>query len=88
MIEYPCLLPGNIEATFRYTPLGVEVEWSPAVPKARHWRRPKFKAAYERARRDFFELIADQVGGPVLVVNPDAEAAAELVQAIEPPRRH
>jgi hypothetical protein len=74
LIERGFDLPFGYRATFilrrPYGPL--EVSWSPDQPRIRKPRpQRKFRAAYQAARREFFEEVAAVVGGRILILDTD-----------------
>ena len=70
LIERAFDLPFGYRATFiwRGPDEPIEVRWLPDQP---HIRKPrpqrKFLAAYQAARREFFEDVAAVVGGKILI---------------------
>jgi hypothetical protein len=83
-------LPFGYRATFRWRPeAGFEVRWSPDRPflhKPRAQRR--FFAAYQAARRSFFEDVAAVVGGKVLVIDSPGFQNFDRTEVISAPTRH
>jgi hypothetical protein len=90
LIERDLGLPFGYRATFIFRcPYGpLEVSWSPAQPrfrKPRPWQ--KFLAAYQTARREFFEEVAAVVGGGVLILDTDLKKICGH-EIIVPPTQH
>jgi len=53
----------------------IEVRWSPDQPRIRKPRpQRKFLAAYQVARREFFEGVAAVLGGRILTLDTDLKA--------------
>ena len=76
-IERSFDLPFGYRATFMWRGAddAIEVNWSPDQPRI--WKpRPqrKFLAAYQAARREFFEEVGAVVGGMILIVDTDLKA--------------
>ena len=77
LIERNFDLPFGYRATFIWRrPYGpLEVCWSPDQPCIRKTRpQRKFLAAYQAARREFFEELAVVVGGIITIVDTDLQA--------------
>ena len=77
VIERAFDLPFGYRATFIWRrPYGpLEVCWSPDQPCIRKPRpQRKFLAAYQAARREFFEELAVAVGGIITIVDTDLQA--------------
>jgi hypothetical protein len=77
LIERNFDLPFGYRATFIWhRPDGLlEVCWSPDQPCIRKPRpQRKFLAAYQAARREFFEELAVVVGGIITIVDTDLQA--------------
>ena len=90
LIERTFDLPFGYRATFilrlPYGPLGVR--WSPDHPRIRKPRpQREFRAAYQAARREFFEEVAAVVGGGVLIVDTDLKKICGH-EIIVPPTQH
>jgi hypothetical protein len=83
-------LPFGYRATFCWRPGELlEVRWTPDRPLIRKERsQRKFLAAYQIARRSFFEEVAAALGGNVLIIDgvgPQNVAGTEMISA---PTRH
>jgi hypothetical protein len=83
-------LPFGYRVTFilrrPYGPL--EVSWSPDQPRIRKPRpQREFRAAYQAARREFFEEVAAVVGGGVLILDSDLKKIWGH-EIIVPPTQH
>jgi 8-oxo-dGTP pyrophosphatase MutT (NUDIX family) len=77
-------LPFGYRATFiwRRPNEPFEVRWSPELPRIRKPRpRRKFVAAYQAARREFFEEVGAVVGGMILVVDTDLKTVAHTTSS-------
>jgi hypothetical protein len=89
VIEHAFDLPLGYCATFiwRGPDEPIEVHWSPDLPQIRKSRlQRKLLAAYETARRDFFENVATVLGGRILILGADLKACGHEV--IVPPTQH
>jgi hypothetical protein len=65
-----------------------EVSWSPDQPRIRKPRpQRKFLAAYQAARREFFEEVAAVFGGGVLILDTDLKKICGH-EVIVPPTQH
>src|SRR5262245_57325041 len=77
LIECSFDLPFGYRATFVWRPdEPFEVRWSPDQPRT--WKprpRRKILAAYQPARREFFEEVGTVIGGMMLVVVTDLKSA-------------
>jgi hypothetical protein len=83
-------LPFGYWATFiwRRSDEPFEVRWSPEQPRIRKPRpRRKFLAAYQAARREFFEDLGVVVGGAILIVDTDLKSVCGH-EVIVPPTQH
>jgi hypothetical protein len=89
LIERAFDLPFGYRATFIWRPdEPVEVRWSPDQPRIRKPRaHRKFLAAYQAARRAFFEEVGAVVGGRILIVDTDLKAICGR-EVIVPPTQH
>jgi hypothetical protein len=90
LIERAFDLPFGYEATFiwRGPNEPFEVRWSPEQPRIRKPRpHRKFLAAYQAARREFFEEVAAVSGGAILVLDTDLKAVCGR-EVIVPPTPH
>ena len=90
LIERAFDLPFGYRATFIWRrPDGpLEVCWSPDQPRIRKPRpQRKFLAAYQAARREFFEEVAAVVGGIILILDTDLKAVCGH-EVIVPPTQH
>jgi hypothetical protein len=90
LIERGFDLPFGYHATFmwRGPDEPYEVRWSPdlpRIPKPRPQR--KFLAAYQAARREFFEEVAAVFGGRVLILDTDLKKICGH-EVIVPPTQH
>ena len=90
LIERGFDLPFGYRVTFilrrPYGPL--EVSWSPDQPRIRKPRpQREFRAAYQAARREFFEEVAGVVGGGVLILDTDLKKICGH-EIIVPPTQH
>jgi hypothetical protein len=66
----------------------IEVRWSPDLPRIRNPRQQRtFLAAYQAARREFFEEVGAVLGGRVLIVNTDLKTVCGH-ELIVPPTQH
>jgi hypothetical protein len=89
LIERSFDLPFGYRATFiwRGPDEPFEVCWSPDLPRIRKPRpQRKFLAAYQTARREFFEEVAAVGGGAILVL--DTDLMANRREVIVPPTQH
>jgi 8-oxo-dGTP pyrophosphatase MutT (NUDIX family) len=89
-IERAFNLPFGYCATFIWRcPCGpLEVCWSPDQPCIRKPRpQRKFLAAYQAARREFFEELGVVVGGTILIVDTDLKTVCGH-EVILPPTQH
>jgi len=86
-LELTRALPGGCTVTFKLSPdrRRMDCYWTPSTPKPKHWRREKFRQAYFAARREFSEMVADQIGGTVLTLTPEGNTLS--VEAVRPPVR-
>src|SRR5262245_52173795 len=83
-------LPFGYRATFiwRHPDEPFEVRWSPDLPSIRKPRpQRKFLAAYQAARREFFEEVGAVVGGMILVFDTDLKTVCGH-EVIVPPTQH
>ena len=90
LIERSFDLPFGHRATFIWRcPYGpLEVRWSPDQPRIRKPRpQRKFLAAYQAARREFFDEVAAVVGGSVLILDTDQKQICGH-DVIVPPTQH
>jgi hypothetical protein len=89
LIERAFDLPFGYRATFILRrPYGLEVRWSPDQPRIRKPRpQRKFLAAYQAARREFFEEVAALFGGRVLILDTDLKKTCGH-EVIVPPTQH
>jgi hypothetical protein len=90
VIERSFDLPFGYWATFiwRRSDEPFEVRWSPEQPRIRKPRpRAKFLAAYQAARREFFEDLGLVVGGAILIVDTDLKSVCGH-EVIVPPTQH
>jgi hypothetical protein len=90
LIERSFELPFGYRATFiwRRPDELFEVRWSPEQPRIRKPRpQRKFLAAYQAARREFFEEVGAVIGGMILVVDTDLKTACAH-DVIVPPTQH
>jgi hypothetical protein len=90
LIERNFDLPFGYRATFIWRrPYGpLEVCWSPDRPCIRKPRpQRKFLAAYQAARREFFEELAVVVGGIITIVDTDLKTVSGH-EVIVPPTQH
>ena len=86
MIRHTARLPHGYEVEFSWAPGTMNVAWSPDVPRIRSRRAwNKFRAAYNTARREFSELVANSIGGRGTIAIVDIDGPIEVV---EPPVRH
>ena len=87
MIKHTATLPCGYRVEFSWSTGNMTVAWVPDVPVIRSPRhRRKFFAKYVKARREFLELVALQLGGSVGVLDLSRDRAAFGV--IEQPVRH
>ena len=89
VIERSFDLPFGYRATFICRPdEPFEVCWSPDLPRIRKPRpQRKFLAAYQAARREFFEEVGAVVGGGVLIVDTDLKTVCGR-EVVVPPTQH
>jgi hypothetical protein len=90
LIERAFDLPFGYRATFiwRRPDEPFEVRWSPYQPRIRKPRpQRKFLAAYQAARRVFFEEVGAVVGGTVLILDTDLKKQRGH-EVIVPPTQH
>jgi hypothetical protein len=90
VIERAFDLPFGYCATFiwRRVDEPFEVHWSPDQPRIRKPRsQRKFLAAYQAARREFFEDVAAVVGSRILTLDTDLKAVCGH-EVIVPPTQH
>jgi hypothetical protein len=90
LIERSFDLPFGYRATFiwRGPDEPFEVCWSPDLPRIRKPRQQrKFLAAYQAARREFFEEVGVVVGGRVLIVDTDLKTVCGR-EVVVPPTQH
>jgi hypothetical protein len=89
-IERTFQLPFGYRATFLWRPDRIDIQWEPSLPTIRKERpRRRFIAAYEAARRSFFEEVAAVIGGSIAIIDTDKTmqqiASTETICA---PTRH
>jgi hypothetical protein len=90
VIERSFDLPFGYRATFiwRRPDEPFEVRWSPNRPRIGKSRpQRKFLAAYQAARRKFFDDVAAVGGGMILIVDTDLKTVCER-EVIVPPTQH
>jgi hypothetical protein len=90
LIERSFNLPFGYRATFvwRRADEPFEVRWSPEQPRISKPRpQRKFLAAYQAARREFFEGVSAVLGGMILIVDTDLKTVCGH-DDIVPPTRH
>ena len=90
LIERSFDLPFGHRATFvwRRPDEPFEVRWWPDQPRIRKPRpQRKFLAAYQAARREFFEEVGAVLGGKILVVDTDLKTVCGH-EVIVPPTQH
>jgi hypothetical protein len=90
VIKHAFDLPFGYRATFIWGRPDwlIEVRWSPDLPRIRKPRpQRRFLAAYQAARREFFEEVAAVVGGRVLIFDTDLRTIRGH-EAIVPPTQH
>jgi hypothetical protein len=84
--DYTVSLPHGYTATFSYQLHAtdkVRVQWEPATPVIRSPKhRRKFFEAYAHERRKFWQQVASEMGGAVLIVDTNGEFEVVL------PSRH
>jgi hypothetical protein len=90
LIERSFDLPLGYRATFiwRRPDELFEICWSPEQPRIQKSRQQRrFLAAYQAARREFFEQVGAVLGGMILVVDTDLKTVCAH-DVIVPPTRH
>jgi hypothetical protein len=84
MIKHRARLPHGYAAEFIWTGDGMTVEWDPDLPRIRSRRAwNKFRAAYNRERRTFMELLATTIPGSIMVADTDGP-----VEVVRPAVKH
>jgi len=79
-------LPFGYKVTFSFPK--ADVHWAPDFPRIRQrrvWR--KFLAAYQAARRTFYEEVAAVIGGNIMLVDTDLVNVVGT-EVIRNPTRH
>jgi hypothetical protein len=92
MITHTAKLPFGFTVEFLWidtasSPGRMQVNWTPDVPRfpSSASKRAKFFAAYVAERNIFGEMVADSLGGAVMIVDTDCRDFAHISSVIAPP---